>query len=83
MSAQPVPIDKQQEEVKRRRRAEFRSDALYVAGALLVTAGMAMIRIRWGFIAAGLFCMLLPLLELATGFIRGLKAPAPRAPRLH
>ena len=75
MSAQPIPITKQEELAKQKRRAEFRSDALYVAGAVLVTTGVCMVRISWGLIAGGMFCMLIPLLELATGFIRGLRTP--------
>ena len=84
MSAKPISIsdlDRQrgkEEILKAKRRAEFRSDALYVAGAVLVTTGVSMVRIRWGLIAAGFFCMLLPLLELATGFIRGLRNVQPR-----
>ncbi len=77
MSAQPIPIDKLQLEAKRRR-AEIRSDALYVSGALMVSAGLGLIRVHFGLIAAGGFCLILPCLELATGFIRGLKAPLPR-----
>lgn len=87
MSAQPIqPIRpsvtperaKQEELAKKKRRSELRTDALYIVGALLVTAGIATLRISWGLIAAGFFCMLLPLLELATGFIRGLRIPLPR-----
>lgn len=76
MSAQPIPITKQEELAKKKRRAEFRSDALYVAGAVLVTTGVCNLRLSWGLIAGGSFCMLIPLLELATGFIRGLRMPA-------
>lgn len=84
MSTQPIrPLptperSKAEEIAKKKRRAEIRTDALYVAGALLVTAGVAKIRPSWGLIAAGFFCMLLPLLELATGFIRGLRMPLSR-----
>jgi hypothetical protein len=75
MSAQPIPITKQEELAQKKRRAEFRSDALYIAGSLLVTAGVSLVHISWGLVTGGCFCMLLPLLELATGFIRGLKTP--------
>jgi len=82
MSAQPIPIAaKQQEELAKRRRAERRSDVLYVVGALMVTAGVSLFRIRWGLIAGGFFCMLLPMLELATGFIRGIRALRTTTPR--
>jgi len=40
-----------------------------------------MIRIRYGLIALGAFCLLLPMLELATSFIRGLRAQQPRGNR--
>lgn len=73
MSAQPIPIATKQEELAKRRRAELRSDVLYIAGALMVTLGVSLFHIRWGLIAGGSFCMLLPLLELATGFIRGIR----------
>ena len=76
MSAQPMPASPQirkEEQERLRRRSERRSDVLYFAGAALVTVGVGMIRIRYGLIAAGTFLLLLPLLELATSFIRGLR----------
>lgn len=78
MSTQPVPINhlRQSDEMKaKQKRAARRSDALYVAGAVLVAAGLGCIRLYLAPIALGAFCLLLPLLELATGFIRGLRAP--------
>jgi hypothetical protein len=82
MSARAVSInDRQLSPEKRheleqvRRRKSWKDDALYLAGALLVTAGLAMIRIQFALLVAGGFCLLFPLLELATGFIRGLRAP--------
>ncbi|HEY3972332.1 MAG TPA: hypothetical protein VGM18_04960 [Candidatus Sulfotelmatobacter sp.] len=80
MSAKPVSIsdlggqNEKDKLLKAKRRSELRDDVLYVAGALLVTAGVGLLRISWAFIAAGFFCMLLPLLQLATGFIRGLRS---------
>jgi len=61
-----------------RKKAERRADILYVAGAVLVTIGMGMARMRYGFITAGAFCVLLPLMELVSGFIKGLRAPRSR-----
>jgi hypothetical protein len=75
MSAQPIPIAKQ-EQIAKKQRADFRSDALYVAGAVLVTAGVALIRVRLGLIVGGCFCLLLPLLEIVGSFIKGLRRPA-------
>ncbi len=79
MSAQPIPISKLEELTKRKRAAELRSDVLYIAGAVMVTVGLGMLRIAAGLIAGGCFCLLLPCLELATGFIRGLHAWRPRS----
>lgn len=76
MSTQPMPASppiRKEEQERIRRRSEDRSDLLYFAGAALVTAGVGMIRIRYGLIAAGTFLLFLPLLELATSFIRGLR----------
>jgi hypothetical protein len=78
MSTQPIPIAKPEEMKKAKRRAELRSDLLYVAGALLVTSGVAMIRVKLALMTAGGFCLLFPMLELATGFIRGLRVPPRR-----
>jgi hypothetical protein len=80
MSSQPIPIgsNRQQHEtelLKKRERAARRSDTLYIAGAVLVAAGLGLIRIYLAPIALGVFCLILPGLELATGFIRGLRAP--------
>jgi hypothetical protein len=79
MSAKPIPfpINEKQEQVERRKKAEGRSDTLYIAGAILVAAGVGMIRFYLAPIALGFFCLLLPALELATGFVRGLRAPQP------
>jgi hypothetical protein len=81
MSSQPVSINRQQqtEELKaKRQRAERRSDALYVAGAVLMSAGLGWIRIYLALIALGIFCLVFPALELITGFIRGLRSPGGR-----
>lgn len=66
---------KQEEAAQAKRRSELRSDALYIVGAMLVTAGVAMVRVKLALMTAGAFCLLFPLLELATGFIRGLRIP--------
>lgn len=78
MSTQPqqFPSSPQmRKEVQERKaaRAAKRSDALYFAGATLVTAGAAMFRVRDGLIVAGAFLLLLPLMELIASFIRGLR----------
>jgi hypothetical protein len=79
MSSQPIPIGTRQQQeaelLKKRRRSARRSDALYIAGAVLVAAGLGCIRFYLAPIALGVFCLILPGLELATGFIRGLRAP--------
>ncbi len=78
MSAQPIPIAKQppskEEAAKAQRRASFRDDAMYIAGAVLVTVGAGMVRPWAAFFAAGVFLLLIPVLQLVTGFIRGLRA---------
>lgn len=82
MSTQPLQMPAarptKEDLAKAKRRSEFRNDALYVAGALLVTAGVSLVHISWGLMAGGFFCMLLPLLELASGFIRGVRSKATR-----
>lgn len=77
MSTQPVvPITQNKEQREQaRRRAEIRSDVLYATGGVLVSIGLGMIRVRYGLIAAGGFCLLAPLLELASAFLKGLRAP--------
>jgi len=56
------------------RRAARRSDALYWAGVVLVACGLGEIRFYLAPIAIGFFCLVIPSLELAAGFIRGLRA---------
>lgn len=75
MSTQPIPIAQQSKEqqLQAKLRADFRSDMLYVAGGVLVSIGAGIIRVRYGVISAGAFCLLPPVLELASGFIRGLR----------
>jgi hypothetical protein len=82
MSAQPTPIAQQPRSaedraalLKKQADQARRSDAFYIAGAVLVAAGLGWIRIYLAPIALGCFCLLFPLLELTTGFIRGLRAP--------
>lgn len=74
MSAQPVPISKHEEVAQAKRRASFREDAMYLAGAVLITAGAGMIRPWAGLFAAGFFFLLVPMLQIVTGFVRGLRA---------
>jgi hypothetical protein len=50
-----------------------RSDILYIVGAALVVIGVALIRAKLASIAAGVFCLVFPVLELASGFIKGLR----------
>ena len=71
----PASPEVRKEEARKQARAANRSDALYFAGAALVTAGAAMWRLRDGLIAAGCFLLLLPLLEVFASFIRGLRTP--------
>jgi hypothetical protein len=73
MSSSPVPINRQTREQQARARASWRADALYVCGAALVATGLGLVKIRFGLIAAGGFCLLLPVLELTSSFIRGLR----------
>jgi len=76
MNVQPITVNRQQqtEELKaKQKRAGQRSDALYIAGAVLIAAGLGWIRICLAPITLGVFCLVFPVLELATGFIRGLR----------
>jgi hypothetical protein len=73
MSAQPMPRPVPEQEIERRKKHSNKADVLYVVGALLVTAGVSLIKVHYGLIVAGGFCMLMPLLELAVGFVRGIK----------
>jgi predicted acyltransferase len=82
MSSQPTPItqhsrgEAERAELLKKQAAQARrSDGLYIAGAVLFAVGLGWIRIYLAPIALGCFCLLFPLLELATGFIRGLRAP--------
>jgi hypothetical protein len=60
------------------KRHNAHSDALYVGGALLVSLGIGMIRIRYGVIAAGVLALIPPMLELASGFLKGLRQSGAR-----
>lgn len=74
MSTRPISIDRQEQLHQAReaaKRQAARSDYLYLAGAVLVTAGVALVHWQLAPIAAGVFCLLPPLLELASGFIKG------------
>jgi hypothetical protein len=84
MSTQPISIDRPTpaELRARRTRASRRSDALYIGGAILVAAGLGCIRFYLAPIALGAFCLVFPVLELVTGFLRGLRSPAGARRRL-
>jgi hypothetical protein len=73
MSSSPVPINQQKREQQARARASWRADALYICGAALVATGLGLVKVRFGLIASGGFCLLLPVLELTSSFIRGLR----------
>jgi hypothetical protein len=73
MSSNPLPIDRHTREQQARARASWRADALYVCGAAMVSAGVGLVKVEFGLIAAGGFCLLLPVLELTSSFIRGLR----------
>jgi hypothetical protein len=76
---QPATLKPTAEQLaKAKRRAEQRSDLLYVGGGVLVTAGVAMIRLKFALMTAGAFCLVFPVLELTAGFIRGLRVPQRR-----
>lgn len=55
-----------------RRRQDLVADVAYVGGAALVVLGLALSG-RWGrpVEVAGAFCLLPPMLQLASGFLRG------------
>ena len=72
MSTSPVPKQREQLDAKARARVSWRADALYICGAVLVTAGVGLVKVKFGLITAGGFCLLLPVLELTSSFIRGL-----------
>lgn len=78
MSAQPVSLNRgtpNADELKaQQRRHARRADALYIAGALLVVMGAGMIRLYLAPIAAGVFCLVFPVIDLLTGFTRGARA---------
>ena len=78
----PVSIGDQDQRAKRLRdQAECqarRSDALYVAGGACVTIGVGFFDWKISVIVAGLFCLLPPMLELASGFVKGLRATSRR-----
>jgi hypothetical protein len=78
--AAPTPISQPEREklAIAAKRKDQRSDILYYAGSALVAVGLGTIRIGFGLIAAGAFCLLPPVLELASGFLKGLRAPRAR-----
>lgn len=62
------------------RRHELKSDLLYIVGAVLVVAGIAMRPGGRPFaaMAAGAFCLLFPCTECVISFIRGIRGPKSR-----
>ncbi len=60
-----------------KQRHEQQSDALYIVGAVLVVAGIAMFPHGrpLATIAAGAFFLLFPCTEILMSFIRGLRSP--------
>lgn len=78
MSSQPISMNRQalsDEQKKRQAMQERRSDVLYIVGGLLVAFGLGCIRYYLAPIALGCFCLIFPSLEIAKGFIRGLRSP--------
>jgi hypothetical protein len=63
---------KKEQQIKKH---DFTSDALYIVGAGLVCAGLAIDGrgVSPSLIAAGCFCLLFPILELTLAFVRGLR----------
>lgn len=57
------------------KRAERRADLMYFAGAGTIAIGVATIHFPAGrgLVTAGAFVILLPLLEIASSFIKGLR----------
>lgn len=76
MTLRAVNVTPQQaEELKAaQQRASRRSDALFVSGALLTSIGLGWIRLPWGMIAAGVFLLFMPMLEVLGSFLKGLRA---------
>jgi hypothetical protein len=78
MSAQPQAIDEKkidqkEKDLRAKKRMELRSDVLYIAGATLICLGLGGIRWYLAPIAAGCFAMLMPMMEVITAFVRGLR----------
>jgi hypothetical protein len=77
MSTSPLPVRRMPdtaEQKQHRDRAALRSDAMYFAGAWLMSAGAWLFRHWVGLVVFGLFLALPPLLELASGFLKGLRS---------
>jgi hypothetical protein len=49
-------------------------DSLYVSGSLFVIAGVALVSRPGALIATGGFLLLAPVLEIVSGFIRGVRS---------
>lgn len=72
ITREDVQREKAKREIQTKRHAQ-RADALYVAGAAVVTVGVGLMEWKWALIVGGAFLLLPPLLELASGFIKGLR----------
>ena len=73
----PVSIGDQDQRAQRLReqheRQAQRSDALYVAGAAFVSVGVGFYSWKISLVVVGMFCLLPPVLELASGFLKGMR----------
>lgn len=71
MSAAAVSAEEKKKQMQRQAR---KSDALYIGGSVLVTVGVILFSVRAGLIVGGAFCLFLPMLEVLSGFVRGLRS---------
>ena len=73
MSAAPTPQPISDPAKKKLKRAEIHADVMYFAGAGLVTLGVSLRNIPAGLVTLGAFLLLMPLLQLASSTIKGLR----------
>lgn len=69
----PEPKTNAEKTELKRRKHDLASDALYIVGAGFVCAGLAIPGFTGTLIAAGCFCLVFPIMELALAFVRGLR----------
>lgn len=50
-----------------------KSDGLYLSGALLIVGGIALHSMGHALVAAGCFCLVFPICELASSFVKGVR----------